>query len=161
LIRPSGSVIYNDYWAQRKSEDLEWLNDHLLAVIEFKKNEKEIEKVFTGQIKAAMREKEPSTAYVLGMYWHAERLFLFHRRDGLYLRYDESKNQKGDVSKIGDLSLHLPDAYAFIPSFDELKTRVHRPSTFDRSRRKIDDLDTITSIATVQIQAWRKRPIPI
>jgi type I restriction enzyme M protein len=143
---------YNEYWRSRRSEDVEWLNDHLLAVLEFKKNEREIEKVFTGQIKPAMREKEPTTAYVLGIYWDAERLFLFHRRDGLYLRYDESKNQKGDASKVGDLSLHLPDAYAFLPSFEELKTRVHRPSAFDRSKRTIDDLDIITSIATVQIQ---------
>src|SRR5439155_4598660 len=55
---------YNAYWKDRKPADLEWLNDHLLAVIEFKKDDKEIEKVFTGQVKAAMREKEPTTTYV-------------------------------------------------------------------------------------------------
>src|ERR1700693_3777602 len=36
---------YNAYWESRHSSDLEWLNDHLLAVIEFKKNDKEIEKI--------------------------------------------------------------------------------------------------------------------
>jgi type I restriction enzyme M protein len=145
-------IHYSDYWQDRKSEDLEWLNAHLMAVIEFKKNDKEIEKVFTGQVKPAMREKEPGNAYVLGMYYDAERLYLFHRREGLILRYDEAKNQKGDASKVGDLSLYLPDPYYFIPSFGELKTLVHKPSTLDRSKRNIGDLDTITSIATVQIQ---------
>lgn len=121
-------------------------------MVEFKKGDKEIEKVFTGQVKAAMKEKDPSTAYVLGMYYDTERLFLFHRREGRYLRYDEAKNQKGKDSKVGDLSLHLPDTYFFIPSFEELKNRVHLPTTLDRSKRGIRDLDIITSIATVQLQ---------
>jgi len=143
---------YCDHWQHRKSADLEWLNDHLLAVVEFKKNDKEMEKVFTGQLKPAMREKEPTTAYVLGMYYDAERLYLFHRRDGYYLRYDEAKNQKRERSKVGDLSLHLPDPYLAIPSFDELNARVHRPTALDRSKRTIQDLDIIPSIHTVQLQ---------
>jgi len=149
---PDWLIRYNNYWEHRKSEDLEWLNSHLLAIIEFKKNDKEIEKVFTGQVKPAMKEKDPATAYVLGIYYDAERLYLFHRRDGLFLRYDESKNQKGAASKIGDLSLYLPDPYYFIPSYSDLKARVHKATEFDRSKRGIIDLDVITSIATVQIQ---------
>ena len=111
--------VYKRYWKEKKTEDLEWMSEHLLAVVEFKRGEKEIERVFTSQIKPAMKEKDPSSAYVLGIYYDQERLFLFHRRDGLFLRYDESKNQKGNKSKIGDLSLHLPDPYIAIPSFDE------------------------------------------
>jgi type I restriction enzyme M protein len=145
---------YNNYWQHRRPEDLQWLNEHLLAVIEFKRGdkEKEIEQVFTRQVKAAMREKDPSNAYVLGIYYDAGRLFLFHRRDGRYLRYDEAKNQKGDQSQVGDLSIHLPDPYHFIPSFKELKNRVHRPSLIDQSKRCIKDLDVITSIATIQMR---------
>lgn len=100
---------YNDYWTNRRTEDLQWLNDHLLAVIEFKRDNKEIEQVFTRQVKPAMREKDPSDAYVLGIYYDAGRLYLFHRRDGKYLRYDEAKNMKSSASQVGDLSLHLPD----------------------------------------------------
>lgn len=144
---------YNAYWKDRKTADLEWLNQHLLAVIEFKKNDKEIERVFSGQVKPAMREKDPSDAFVLGIYYDMERLYIFQRRNGRYLRYDESKNQKGDSSQVGDLSLHLPDPYAFIPSFIDLKNRVHRPSRLDRSKRGIVDLDTITTIASIQIQS--------
>lgn len=143
---------YHDYWQHRRPADLQWLNDHLLGVIEFKRDDKEIEQVFTRQVKTAMREKDPSDAYVLGMYYDSGRLLLFHRHGGKYLRYDEAKNQKGDRSQTSDLSLHLPDPYQFIPSFDELKNRVHRPSKIDRSKRSIQDLDVITSIATVQMR---------
>lgn len=149
---PEWLTRYNDYWQHRRSEDLEWLNAHLLAVLEFKRDDKEMEKVFSGQIKPAMKEKDPSTAYVLGIYYDTERLYLFHRRDGYILRYDEAKNQKKGQSGVGDLSLHLPDPYYFLPSFDDLKLRVHRPKTLDRSQRSIGDLDVITSIATVQPQ---------
>ncbi|MBI4916072.1 MAG: N-6 DNA methylase [Acidobacteria bacterium] len=143
---------YNGYWSTKKSADLEWLNEHLVSVAEFKKGDKEIEKVFTGQVKPAMREKEPASAYVLGVYYDTERLYLFQRKNGVVLRYDESKNQKGEASKVGDLSLHLPDAYAYMPSLDDLKRRINCPSAFDRSSRGIADLDVITSIASVQIR---------
>ncbi len=149
---PSWVDRYNAYWTHRKSSDLEWLNDHLVAVAEFKKGEREIEKVFSGQIKAAMREKEPAQAYVLGVYYDTERLYLFQRKNGFVLRYDESKNQKGEASKVADLSLHLPDPYAYMPSLDELRHRINRPSVLDRSKRGILDLDVITTIASVQIQ---------
>lgn len=149
---PDWIDYYNDYWRNNKTSDLEWLNDHLLAVVEFKTSEKTIEQVFTGQIKPAMREKEPAASYVLGIYYDADRTYLFHRRSGFYLRYDESKNQKGLDSKIGDLSLHLPDPYMFIPSFKDLKHRVNRPTTLDRSSRSITDLDIITTIASTQIR---------
>jgi type I restriction enzyme M protein len=142
---------YKKYWTDRRTGDLQWLNDHLLAVIEFKRDERDMEQVFTIQVKPAMREKDPSNAYVLGMYYAAGRLSLFHRRDGRYLRYDEAKNQKGAQSKPGDLSLHLPDPYQFLPSFDDLKHRVHRPSGIDRSKRCIHDLEIINSIATTQM----------
>jgi type I restriction enzyme M protein len=143
---------YNNYWAEKRTSDLEWLNEHLIAVAEFKKGDKEIEKVFTGQVKSAMREKDPADAYILGVYYDTERLYLFQRKNGNILRYDESKNQKGEQSKVGDLSLHLPDAYAYMPSFIDLKRRINRPSSLDRSTRGIVDLDVITSIASVQLQ---------
>jgi type I restriction enzyme M protein len=99
-----------------------------------------------------MREREPADAYVLGVYYGADRLYLFQRRGGKYLRYDEGKNQKSDESKVGDLSLHLPDPYGYLPDFDELQKRVNRPASIDRSKRAIQDLDVITTIASVQIK---------
>lgn len=143
---------YNNYWINKKVEDLDWLNEHILAVIEFKKGDREIEKVYNGQIKSAMKQKEPSTEYVLGIYYDCERLYLFHRRNGLFLRYDENKNIKGDSSKIGDLSLQLFDPYSFIPNFDELVARKNKAGVIDRGNRGIEELDTITSRLTIGIQ---------
>ncbi len=143
---------YNAYWEHRKTTDLEWLNEHLIGVVEFKKGDKEIEKVFTGQVKPAMREKDPANAFIIGVYYDTERLYLFQRKNGCVLRYDESKNLKGEASKIGDLSLHLPDAYAYMPGVDELRRRINRPSVLNRAKREISDLDVITTIASAQIQ---------
>lgn len=143
---------YVDYWTDRRSEDLEWLNAHLLAVIEFKKDDKDISGAYSGQVKPAMKEKDPAIAYVLGIYYDGKSLFLFHRRNGYFLRYDEAKNQKGIQSKATDLSLNLPDPFYFIPSFDELRTRTNRPAMFDITNRSIVDLDVITSIVTTQLQ---------
>ncbi|MDK0896768.1 N-6 DNA methylase [Clostridium perfringens] len=143
---------YNLYWENRESKHLDWLNEHIIGIVEFKKNDKEIEKVYNGQIKPAMKQKEPSNEYVLGIYYDTERLFLFHRRHGLYLRYDESKNIKGDNSKTSDLSLQHFDPYMFIPSFDQLVNRISVISKIDLSKRSITDLDVITSRLTVQLQ---------
>jgi type I restriction enzyme M protein len=143
---------YQNYWATRKSAELEWLNEHILAAIEFKRGDKEIEKVITGQVKPAMNQKDPSNAFVLGMYYDTERLYLFQRRSGRFLRYDEGLNQKKDDSKIGDLSLHLPDPYFNVPNFGELKHLVYKPALIDRTNRTIGELDVIKSISTVQIQ---------
>lgn len=50
------------------------------------------------------------------------------------------------------MSLELPDAYAHMPSLDDLRRLINRPSILDRSKRSIADLDVITSIASTQIQ---------
>ena len=143
---------YRNYWKYKKDEDMDWLNEHILAVVEFKKGDKEIEKVYNGQVKSAMKQKEPSTEYVLGVYYDAERLYLFHRRNGLFLRYDENKNVKGDASKTGDLSLQLFDPYTYLPCFEELTNKRNKAKGLDRSNRTIDDLDVITSRLTIALQ---------
>ena len=88
---PSWLNHYVAYWERHGSADLEWLSEHLIAVIEFKKGDKEIERVFTGQIRPGMREKEPADCFVLGVYYDTERLYLFQRKNGIVVRYDESK----------------------------------------------------------------------
>lgn len=143
---------YQNYWQDRRSSDLEWLKRHLIAIIEIKKGDKEIEKVISGQVKPAMNEKDPSTAYVLGIYYDTERMYLFHRKDGRFLRYNSARNAKGDSSGIGDMNLHLTDEYFFLPSFEQLQKRVNLPADFDRTKRTIEDLDTISELASQQMQ---------
>ncbi|WP_443123187.1 HsdM family class I SAM-dependent methyltransferase [Halobacillus sp. B29] len=101
-----------------------------------------------------MKEKDPSTAYVLGIYYdNLERTYLFQRRNGFFLRYDEAKNSKGDESKTGSLSLDISDPYDYLPSYNDLINRVNRPNTITRDKRGVEDLNIIASINTSQSQA--------
>ena len=137
---------YNAYWAHKTSGDLQWLNEHLVAVIEFKRGHKSPEEAWIRQVKPAMREKEPATAFVLGIYYDEGRLFLFERQAGKFLRYDEKKN-------VGtDFSLHLPDPYAYIPGFSHLRGLTESPILTTRSGRSIRDLEVITSIDSLQVR---------
>lgn len=140
-----------DKWRLEKDYDsVEWLRKHIIAIIEFKKDDgKDIRKVFTSQIKAYIKESE--APYCLGFYYDAERLYLFQRKNGNIIRYDESKNEKKEQSGTNELSLDLPDGYSYIPSFEQLKNRINKPAEIDRSKRTVDDLNIIVGAHSSQI----------
>ena len=140
-----------DKWIKDKNDDsIDWLRNHLIAIIEFKKSDgKDIKKVFNSQIKAYTKESE--LPYCIGFYYDCERLYLFQKKNEKVIRYDESKNEKGETSSINDLSLELTDGYNFIPSFQELINKINKPLEIDRSKRTINDLDLITGIHSSQI----------
>lgn len=143
--------LHYQKWRQKKDSDsVEWLRKHLIAVIEFKKSDgKDIKEVYTSQIKPYLKESERN--YCLGFYYDTERLYMFQKRIGAVLRYDESKNQKGIESSTADLSLDLPDGYNYIPSFEEILNKINKPDSIDRSKRTVEDLDLITGINSSQI----------
>lgn len=144
--------VYKRYWKEKKSEDLEWLNQHIVVVIEFKRGDKDINAVYSGQIKPALKEKDPTSSRVFGIYYDQERLFLFQRIEGLFLRYDAAKNQKGEDSGVSDLSLQVPDSYHLLPTYNELIDihAVSRKKEIDN--RDIEDLDRVVSIISNQIR---------
>lgn len=144
-------IDYYEKWREKKDDDsVEWLRKHLIGVVEFKKDDdKDIKKVFTSQIKPYLKESESS--YCLGFYYNTERLYLFQKKNGIIVRYDESKNKNRDKSSTNELSLDLTDGYIFIPSFENLLKRVNRFVEIDRSKRIVDDLDIITGAHSVQI----------
>ncbi len=144
-------IAHYEKWRKKKDDDaVEWLRKHLIAVVEFKKSDgKDIKTVFTSQIKAYFKESERE--YCVAFYYDTERLYLFQNKNGIILRYDESKNQKGEKSTVSDLSLDLPDGYLYIPSFDDLINKINKPRTIDRSKRTIDDLELITGLHSSQI----------
>ncbi|KKC41092.1 restriction endonuclease subunit M [Devosia epidermidihirudinis] len=155
-------VIFDDarwidrYRTYRKSgaiEDLQWLRDHMIAVCEFKRSEKGIEKIYQSQLKPAMKEKEPTDSFILGMYYDDGRLYLFQRKNGYCIRLDAAKNLKGEKSAVGDLSLHLPDPYVLLPDMAHLLSLAGQPTANDRSKRAVSDLDLITSISHAHIQS--------
>lgn len=157
-IKIDGCIFDDKKWADyyekwRKSRDddaVEWLRQHLIAIIEFKKSDgKDIKTVFTSQVKPELKESESN--YCLGFYYDSERLYIFQRKNGSVLRYDESKNQKGDKSQTTQLSLDLTDSYTYVPSFESLQKRINSTLEIDRSKRTVDDLDPITGAASSQI----------
>ena len=142
---------YYATWRQAKDDEaVEWLRAHLIGTIEFKRSDgSDIKTVYTRQIKPEIKESEAD--YCVGFYYDRERLYLFQKKNGTVLRYDESKNQKGDKSGVAHLSLDLTDSYKFIPSFDALKKRANAAASLDRSKRTVNDLDAITGAASTQI----------
>ncbi|MDE5926088.1 MAG: hypothetical protein K2G68_05165, partial [Helicobacter sp.] len=135
---------YEDYHKNNNLDSLQWLKNHILAVIEFKKEDsKNIAEVYDKQLKAYMKECE--NAFCLGILYDTERLYLFKKQGDKYLRYSQEFNQKGDNSKIGDLSLHLPDPYSNLPDFEHLKN-FQNPKPILRDKRKLEELDTISGL---------------
>lgn len=157
-LRLDGVIFDSKDWIEKynnkdKVENLEWLRSHILAVIEFKKSKKEeVKKVYASQLKPAMNEANKS---VLGFYYDEDRLYIFKKENKedktLFLRYDESKNTKGDDSKVDDLGLDLTDSYKIIPSFEELKKRVLKVKIEDKSNRNVNDLEVISGVSSKQI----------
>jgi type I restriction enzyme M protein len=140
---------YHNFWQNKDQSSLEWLRNHLIGVIEFKKEDgRDIEKYINQQLKPAMKESDRK--FVIGFYYDTERLWIFQKSGNKILRYDESKNEKGENSGIKDLSLYLPDSYSIIPSFNDIN-KIVKPTTIDRTQRTTDDLEVISSIHTKQI----------
>jgi len=141
---------YKKYHKNKDQESLDWLRKHLIAVIEFKKEDsKDIETVYNQQLKPAIKESENN--FCLGILYDTERLYLFQKKQNLYLRLDTNFNLKGEKSTIKDLSLHRHDNYRKIPSFKNLKEKIYQKE-IKRSQRKIENLDKITGIFSKQIE---------
>ena len=83
-IRLDGVIFDSKEWVEKynnkdKIENLEWLRRHILAVIEFKKSAKEdVKKVYSNQLKPAMKEAENN---VLGFYYDEDRLYILKKEN--------------------------------------------------------------------------------
>ena len=140
---------YKDYHENGNNESLEWLREHLMVVLEFKKEDnKNVADVWDKQLKAYLNESR--RPFCLGVLYDTERLYLFRKYNNKFLRYSEEYNTKGDESKTKDLSLHIPDPYINIPSFQDLLEWTET-KTIDRSERSITDLDIISGVHSTQI----------
>lgn len=140
---------YKDYHENGNNESLEWLREHLIVALEFKKEDnKNITDVWDKQLKAYLNESRRS--FCLAVLYDTERLYLFRKHNNRFLRYSEEFNTKGEESKTKELALHLPDPYINIPSFDEILEWTES-KTIDRAKRGIKDLDIISGVHSTQI----------
>lgn len=141
--------FYKKYHTDKDQSALDWLRKHLIAVIEFKKeNSKNTEIVWNQQLKPALKESEND--FCLGILYDAERLYLFKKHNGFFLRLDEGYNSKKEQSATKDLNIHLTDAYYKIPTFEQLVQKIYHPR-IDRTKRTVDDLDIISGVYSTQL----------
>ena len=140
---------YKDYHENGNNESLEWLREHLIVALEFKKEDnKNVADVWDKQLKAYLNESR--RPFCLAVLYDTERLYLFRKHNNKFLRYSEEFNTKGEDSKTKELALHLPDPYINLPTFEDL---LEWTETFaiDRSKRTITDLDIISGVHSTQI----------
>lgn len=140
---------YKEYHLNNDQDCLDWLRKHLIASIEFKKEDcKNISEVWDKQLKAYMKESEAD--FCLGVLYDTERLYLFRRYNNKYLRLSDEYNTKGNDSGTKELSLHLPDPYKNFPRIEKILNWTGSKES-DRSKRSISDLDIISGIQSTQI----------
>lgn len=148
------AVIFNDKsWFEHyynlhtkkddsKWDELNWIKEHMLCSIEFKKEgSKDIKGIFNSQLKSYMNESSLDT--VFGILYDEGRLYLFKTCGKLYLRLSDEYNN--DTKEKIEPSFDIPDAYANLLSFDEMidynKNKLARD---DYSNRKKIDLNPIS-----------------
>jgi len=144
-----GLIIIKNTLMKKNVEALDWLRKHLLVTIEFKKeNSKDIATVWNKQLKAYLKESERD--FALGILYDTERLYLFRKHNGKYLRFSDEFNSKGEKRGLKDLQLHIPDPYLNLPDFETIVDWTN-PKEVDRTKRTIYDLDIISGIHSTQI----------
>ena len=136
---------YRKYRANPKDVDsLQKVRELAIEVIEYKRNDKTIEQVFSSQVKAAI--KEPDSSFVLGIYYDTGRLFLFKRIKDEITRFDNSLSFPTSQRILEQYQLEITDPYYKIPSLDNLAKIINKNEKTDRSQLHIEDLDIVYTI---------------
>lgn len=127
-----------------KWDELEWLKEHLICAIEFKKeNGKDIKGTFTSQLKSYMNES--SKDIVFGILYDEGRLYLFKSEGKKYIRLSDEFNieKKGKVTPTFDIT----DSYDNLLSFKDMINYNKNTSMIkDYSGRKLEDLNVISKM---------------
>lgn len=125
-----------------KWDELNWLKEHLLCALEFKKEgSKDVKGVFNSQLKTYMNESSKET--VFGILYDEGRLYLFRSNGKTYLRLSDEFNieNKGKLEPQFD----IPDAYSTMISFEKMISYgLSTTNTADFSGRSLTDLSIIS-----------------
>lgn len=125
-----------------KWDELNWLKDHLVCAVEFKKEgSKDVKGVFTSQLKTYMNES--SRNVVFGILYDEGRLYLFRTLGKEYFRLSDEFNieNKGKTEPTFD----VPDAYSNMLSFEDMLSYDTATKTIaDYSGRALTDLGIIS-----------------
>lgn len=145
------SESYKKYREQDNADALSRLRSLAIGVVEFKRGDKRIEKVFNSQIKASL--KEPDSGFVLGIYYDMGRLYLFKRVNGVISRYDNNKNYAYSQRILEQFQLEITDPYYLIPDLAHLRKFFNQKSQGKHADLTVGDLDIIFTINDENIKA--------
>ena len=125
-----------------KWDELNWLKEHLLCALEFKKeNSKDVKGVFTTQLKSYMNESLRNS--VFGILYDEGRLYLFHADGKKYVRLSDEFNI--EIKGKNEPTFDVPDGYANMLSFEEMINYDSAEANIvDLSGRKVSDLSIIS-----------------
>lgn len=125
-------------------DELNWLKEHLLCAVEFKKEgSRDVKGIFNSQLKAYMNESSKHT--VFGILYDEGRLYFFKSIGKLYYRFSDEFNieNKGKMEP----TFSEPDGYMNLLSFEEMrKYSEDRYKITDYSGRKLSELNVISKI---------------
>lgn len=142
-------ISWIDYYRKYRNnpkdvDSLQKVRELAVEVIEYKRNDKSIEQVFSSQVKGAI--KEPDSPFVLGVYYDAGRLFLFKRIKDEITRFDNSLSFPTSQRILEQYQLEITDPYYTIPTLENLSKIIHKNEKADRSQLHIEDLDIVYTI---------------
>ncbi len=125
-----------------KWDELNWLKEHLICAIEFKREgSKDVKGVFSSQLKTYMNESARNN--VFGILYDEGRLYLFKAVGKKYYRLSDEFNI--ETKGVFEPTFDIPDAYENLLSFEDmLKYNSDGKKIKDYSNRMIDDLSIIS-----------------
>lgn len=136
---------YRKYRENPKDVDsLMKVRELAVGVIEYKRNDKTIEQVFSSQIRASI--KEPDSPFVLGIYYDTGRLFLFKRMNDEITRFDNNLSFPTSQRILERYQLEITDPYYSIPTLDNISKILNTDIRTDRSQMHIEDLNIVYTI---------------
>lgn len=160
MIKMDGAIFDDKSWFEHytslhtkkddsKWDELNWLKEHLLCAIEFKKEgSKDVKGVFSSQLKTYMNESSKNN--VFGILYDEGRLYLFKAIGKNYYRLSDEFNteNKGNLEPTFD----IPDPYENLLSFDEMiKYNIVKKALTDYSNRSLDELGVISKTDSKQL----------
>lgn len=142
-------ITWIDYYRKYRNnpadvDSLQKVREMAVGVIEYKRNGKTIEQVFSSQIRAAI--KEPESPFVLGIYYDAGRLFLFKRINDEITRFDNNLSFPTSQKILERYQLEITDPYYTIPTLYNIEKILNQNTKIDRSNMHIEDLDIVYTI---------------
>ena len=153
MIKLDGAIFDDKNWFEHykalhtkkddsKWDELNWLKEHLICALEFKKEgSKDVKGVFNSQLKTYMNESSKNV--VFGILYDEGRLYLFKSEGKKYYRLSDEFNSESK-NKI-EPTFEIPDGYNNLLSFEEmLSYDILKKDIIDYSGRTIDDLSIIS-----------------